>query len=86
MAFQESPSVLIKRALNIFPWEEHLKKLTDPSDQVELLTRTILNIMSNFIPNEIKKFRPSEPAWFNNDIRYSDINLDQHVVKQLRCL
>ena len=68
--FKRAQAPLIKRALEIFPWEEHLKKFTDPSDQVELLTRTILNIMSNFIPNEIKKFRPSEPAWFNDDIRY----------------
>ena len=67
---KKAQAVLIKRAMNIFPWEEHLKKITYPSDQVELLTRTILNIMSNVVPNEIKKFRPSEPAWFNNDIRY----------------
>ena len=26
--------------------------------------------MSNFIPNEVKRCRPSEPAWFNDKIRH----------------
>ena len=25
--------------------------------------------MSNFIPNEVKRCRPSEPAWYNDKIR-----------------
>ena len=50
--------------------ERCLRNLNDPSDQVSLLNETILNVMSNFVPNEIKRYRPSEPAWFNHDIRY----------------
>ena len=26
--------------------------------------------MSNYVPNEIKTFRPSDPPWYNKDIRY----------------
>ena len=56
--------------MNNFPWERLLGNIPDPTDQVNLLNETILNIMSNFVPKEMKKYRPSEPAWFNNDIRY----------------
>ena len=34
-----------------------------------LLNKTILNIISNFVPNEEKTFRPSEPPWLTKDIR-----------------
>ena len=67
--FKKAQSELIKRAISEFHWEQELKKLTDPSQQVELLNNSILNIMSNFIPNEIKRYRPSEPAWFTDSIR-----------------
>ena len=67
--FKKAQSELIKRAISEFHWEQELKKLTDPSQQVELLNNSILNIMSNFILNEIKRFRPSEPALFSDSIR-----------------
>ena len=68
--FKKAQTNLIKTAIKSFPWERRLGNLNDPSDQVNLLNETILNIMSNFVPNEIKRYRPSEPAWFNHDIRY----------------
>ena len=68
--FKKAKSDSIKDAMKAFPWRQRFAPLTDTSDQVELLNNTILNIMSNFVPNEIKKYRPSEPAWFNKDIRY----------------
>ena len=68
--FKKAQIDLIQKAIKSFPWERLLKNTPDPSDQVNLLNETILNIMSNFVPNEIKKYRPSEPAWFNHDIRY----------------
>ena len=61
---------MIRKALRLFSLEERLGRLVDPSDQVDLLNSTILNIMSNFVPNVIKRIRPSEPAWFNDDIKY----------------
>ncbi len=68
--FDRAQPGLVRRALSLFPWEERLGGLADPSDMVDLLTSTILNVVSNFVPNEVKRVRPSEPAWFNDDIRY----------------
>ena len=67
--FKKAQADLIKKAIQAFPWNNCLSSLSDPSDQVELLNSTIINIMSNFIPNEVKRYRPSEPAWFNDKIR-----------------
>ena len=41
----------------------HLKTSQDPNWQVKTLTRLFLNIMTNFIPNEIKKIDPHDPSW-----------------------
>ena len=60
----------IKRSISEFPWSDQLECLQDPSRQVTLLNKTILNIISNFIPSEEKVFRPSDPPWFNKNIRY----------------
>ena len=61
----------IKKSISEFPWISHLDRLKNPTHQVRLLNETILNIMSNFVPNETKTFRPSDPPWFNKDIKYS---------------
>ena len=52
-----------------FPWAERLRQFPDPSDQVNLLTNVLLNIMSNFVPNEIKTIRPREPEWLNRNVK-----------------
>ena len=59
----------IRKSIAGFPWSEQLGT-QDPSRQVSLLNKTILNIMSNFIPNEVKSFRPSDPPWLNKNVRY----------------
>ena len=61
----------IKKSIKDFPWDTQLNQLKDPTHQVALLNETILNIMSNFVPNCEKTFRPSEPPWFNRNIRSS---------------
>ena len=61
----------IKKAISEFPWIPHLDRLKNPTHQVRFLNETILNIISNFVPNEIKTFRPSDPPWFNKDIKNS---------------
>ena len=43
----------IKRSISMFPWGTELNLNRDPNHQVKLFTKTVLNIMSNFIPNEI---------------------------------
>ena len=51
---------LIRRTISEFPWYELLKK-HDPNWQVEFFNNTILNIMSNFIPNDYINIQPKDP-------------------------
>ena len=67
--FNKANSSLITRASCQFPWHERLNQLSDPSFQVELLNKIILNVMSNFVPNKTIKIKPSEPEWFNREIK-----------------
>jgi hypothetical protein len=52
-----------------FPWRQYLNINTDPNWQVKTFTDT-LNIMSNFIPNETKRFFPRDPPWIEDNAEY----------------
>ena len=52
----------------MYPWELRLGNL-NPNRQVDVLNETILNIMSNFISNEVKTVNPREPEWMNTNIK-----------------
>ena len=67
--FDRARKDLIHRAISGLPWEFRLGHYTNPTDQVNFLNQSILNIMSNFVPNEIKTVRPLEPEWLNPDIK-----------------
>ena len=68
--YNRAQSEQIKKSISEFPWSEQLEYLQNPSHQVALLNETILNITSNFIPSTEKTFRPSDPPWFNKNMRY----------------
>ena len=57
-----------KRAIKDFAWENKLS-LIDINDQVVLFNETIVNIMSNFIPNETMTFDDRDPLWINKNIK-----------------
>ena len=59
----------LTRAFQEFPLTEQLRNIPSPTQQVCLLNKTILNIMKNFVPNEEKTFRPSEPPWITKSIK-----------------
>ena len=59
--FKSAQPELIQRSIANFPWITELSKFSNPTQQVSLLNKTILNIMSNFVPNEVKTFRPLDP-------------------------
>ena len=52
-----------------FPWRRYLDVNTDPNWQVKTFTDTFLNIMSNFIPNETKRFVPRNPPWITKPLK-----------------
>ena len=62
-------SCAIKRSMINFPWVEHLSINPDPNWQVKTFQETFLNIMSNFIPNEVKKCIPRDPPWIDKSLK-----------------
>ena len=52
-----------------FPWLQHLNINTDPNWQVKTFTDIFLNIMSNSIPNETKRFIPRVPPWITKSLK-----------------
>ena len=60
---------LIQRAISAVPWEIKLGNFTNPTEQVDFLNQCILNIMSNYVPNEVKTICPREPEWLNRDVK-----------------
>ena len=51
------------------PWLEQLNLNTDTNWQVKTFTEIFLNIMSNYIPNETKRFVPRDPPWITKPIK-----------------
>ena len=52
-----------------FPWAQHLVLNNDPNWQVKTFQEIFLNIMSNFIPNKMKKFFPRDSPWINKELK-----------------
>ena len=62
--FKLANSDHIKRAIDIFDWESTLNYI-DANDQVSVFNLTILNIVSNVIPNETITCDDLDPPWMN---------------------
>ena len=52
-----------------FPWLQHLNLNNDINWQVNTFTDIFLNIMTNFIPNESKRFVPRDPPWITKPLK-----------------
>ena len=63
--FNRANTAAIKRSMTNFPWLQHLSLNTDPNWHVKTFIDTVLNIMSNFVPNETKRFVPLDPPWIS---------------------
>ena len=66
--FKHANSDHIKRAIDIFDWESALNHV-DANDQVSVFNSTILNIVSNFIPNETITCDDRDRPWMNSFIK-----------------
>ena len=67
--YQKANVDAIGRCMNSFPWAQHLSLNSDVNWQVKSFTEIILNIMSNFVPNEIRKIIPRDPPWISRDLK-----------------
>ena len=59
----------IKRGMTNFPWSQHLNINTNPNWQVKTFNSIFLKIMSQFIPNETKRFVPHDPPWITKSLK-----------------
>ena len=59
----------LKKSVRNFPWAEHFSLNADPNWQVEQFNEIILNIMSNFVPNVLKKIKPRDPPWITKPLK-----------------
>ena len=60
---------LINQAINEIDWTAKLEDLDNsPNLQVAFFNETLMNIFSNFIPNEYKKINKRQPPWFSNNV------------------
>ena len=55
--------------MTCFPLFRHLNLNTDPNWQATTFIEIFLNIMSNCIPNEIKRFVARDPPWITETIK-----------------
>ena len=53
----------IRKSVEMFRWKETFEEVTHPDEQVEILNEVLLNICSNFIPNQLKKIKPRQIPW-----------------------
>ena len=67
--YKHANTDMISTAIQGFDWDKaFIDKSTEEKASV-LLTKTILNIMSNFIPNEKITIDDRDPPWVNNKIK-----------------
>ena len=66
--FKQVKSDHIKKAVNIFDLVSALNCL-DANDQVSIFNSTIMNIVTDFIPNEAITCDDRDPLWMNSFIK-----------------
>lgn len=66
--YQHANIDLTRRAIEEFNWEKAFSNTT-VNDKVSIFNETILNIASNFIPNESIMCDDKDPPWINSKIK-----------------
>ena len=66
--YQDADNDLIQRSISQFKWERAFSNKC-VNKQISIFDETILNIVTNFIPHEIKIFNDRAPPWKNNNVK-----------------
>ena len=66
--FSRADTVLIRRAVGMVDWDGYFEGL-DVDGRVSLLTDTIINIISNFVPNKIITVRNKDAMWMTTEVK-----------------
>ena len=62
-------STSIRKSLKMFPWQQTFEEVTHPDEQFKVLNEVLLNICSNYIPNELKKVKAQQVPWITPSIK-----------------
>ena len=66
--FKEANTDLIRRALNDFNWERAFSN-ANVNEKLSIFNKSVLNVLSNFIPHETILCDDKDPPWFNSRIK-----------------
>ena len=66
--YHDANTDLIRRAIDMFDWDKAFVN-TNVKEKVFILNKTILNILSNFIPHETLTVDDKDPPWFTKKIK-----------------
>ena len=66
--YQDANTNLTRRAIDIFDWDRDVIN-TNFNEKVFILNKTILNILSNFIPHDALTNDDKDPSWFTKKIK-----------------
>ena len=66
--YQQANTELIKRSLENFDWQNAFLNC-NPNEQVSVMTKTVLNIMRNFIPNKTILVDERDPLWITSKLK-----------------
>ena len=66
--YQKANIENIRKAINRFPWAMRFTNI-DVNERVNLLNKTIKNIIRNYIPHETITCDDEDPPWINKDIK-----------------
>ena len=69
--YQDSNVDLIKKSINEFIWEwDRAFKNKHVDEKGLIFNKTVLNILSNFIPHKVIVCDAKDPPWFNGKIKW----------------
>ena len=92
--YKEADTDLIRQSIEMFNWDRTFKN-SNMKDMVDICTKTILNILSNFIPHQTITIDDKDPPWFNTKIKsllqgknkiYKNLRKDHNNTQLLRKL
>ena len=66
--YKEADTDLIRRSIETFTWDRVFKN-SNVNDMVDICTKTVYNILSNFIPHQTVTINDKDPPWFNTNIK-----------------
>ena len=66
--YKDANTELTKRAISKFNWQKAFLNTT-VDEKVGIFTKTVFNIISNFVPHNTILCNDKDPPWFNKKIR-----------------